>query len=131
MTAIVILIAGCGGLKRADMIYYTDQNNNTYAISRSLIDFRAMKPRESSSGLYSGGSDKQVAISTAQFKKLSSLAEDLLDNAASHAERREMMTAVLRIGQSSKSREVLLYPSEKRTALESALERTIRESPPR
>lgn len=131
MTAMIILIAGCGGLKRADMIYYTDQNNNTYTISRSIIDFRAVKPRESSSGLYSGGSDKQVTISADQFKKLSSLAEELLGDAPSHADRREMMTAVLRMGQPPKSREALLYPSEKRTALESALAKAIRESPPR
>ena len=107
------------------MIYYTDQNNNTYSVSATQISYRAIRPENSSSGTYSGGTDRQVSISKEQFKKINSLAEQLFEDFSSHAERREMRTTILKRSKFLKEKKAILYPSDKRAEFEDILKKTL------
>jgi hypothetical protein len=107
------------------MIYYTDQNNNTYSVSATQISYCAIRPENSSSGTYSGGSDRQVNISKEQFKRINCLAERLFKDSSSHAERREMRTTILKKSKSLKEKKAILYPSDKRTEFEDILKQTL------
>jgi hypothetical protein len=118
-------MGACVSMKKHEMIQYTDQNNNTYSVSATQISYRAIRPENSSSGTYSGGSDRQKTISKDKFKKITSLAEQLFDDSSSHAVRREMRTAMLNIGPTGKEQKVILYPSAKRTEFEEILKLTL------
>ncbi|SDD66275.1 hypothetical protein SAMN04488104_104517 [Algoriphagus faecimaris] len=107
------------------MIYYTDQNNNTYSVSATQISYRAIQPEKSSSGTYSGGTDREVNISEEQFKKINSLSERLFKDSSSHAERREMRTTILKKSKSLKEKKAILYPSDKRAEFEDILKKTL------
>jgi hypothetical protein len=52
---------------------YIDGNNNRYEITSSYIDYKPVKPENSSSGTYSGGEAKKAAITKEQFQKLEAL----------------------------------------------------------
>lgn len=117
----LIQLAGCASLKQSPIIYYTDQNNNRFTISRSEIVYIAIKPVESSSGTYSGGTDKQAQITSSDFKLLEKRAFEIMKNKKSHAKRREMLTAVLLIKTAGKSEKAILFPSSLRTEFEMEL----------
>jgi hypothetical protein len=118
-------MASCASIKQTEMIYYTDQNNNTYSVSAAQISYRAIRPENSSSGTYSGGIDRQVSISKEQFKKINSLAEQLFEDSSSHAARREMRTTILKKSKSLKEKKAILYPSDKRAEFEDILKQTL------
>lgn len=125
MLLMAIFVAACASTKKTQMIYYTDQNNNSYSLSVSQINYRAIKPEQSSSGTYSGGNDRRVNISKKQFEKILTLAEQLFEDPSSHAERREMGTSILKMSQSINDKRVILYPSETRKEFEKILKQTL------
>ncbi len=85
-----------------------------------------MKPVESSSGIYSGGTDKRVQITSSEFKHLEQLAIEMIEDQKSHAQRREMLTAVLWINTVGENKKAILSPSSLRSQFESALRNTVR-----
>lgn len=103
------------------MIYYTDQNNNRFTISKTEVIYKAIQPVESSSGIYSGGTDKQVKVSPADFELLKKLAFEMIEDEKYHANKREMMTSVISIQITGENKKVMLYPSPQRDTFEKAL----------
>tara|TARA_R110002072_G_scaffold9239_2_gene45312 strand:+ start:3799 stop:4209 length:411 start_codon:yes stop_codon:yes gene_type:complete len=112
------VLNSCASLNSEMILVYTDQNNNRYTITANEIEYKAIQPEESSSGIYSGGTDKIAPISSGDFKKINSISELLFKEKSSHAIRREMMTSVLKRNYHGKSEQVILYTSENRTAFE-------------
>lgn len=105
------------------MITYLDQNNNQYRLSAEELRYQPVTPQASSSGTYSGGEPAVVQLPPEAWPRLLQLSRALMLDQASHAPRREMLTARLTIEQvgSSAVQQVLLYPSEKRAAWEAYL----------
>lgn len=118
----LLQLSACASLKQSDMIFYTDQNNNLFTLSKFELIYRAVKPNESSSGIYSGGTDKRVAMNSSEYKLLEKLAIELIESENTHAQRREMRTAVLVIKTAAERKEVLLYPSTLRLKFEQNLQ---------
>ncbi|KPQ19238.1 MAG: hypothetical protein HLUCCX10_03425 [Algoriphagus marincola HL-49] len=117
----VVFAVSCASMKNPSLIYYTDQNNNSFTISPSSLTYQGTKIENSSSGLYSGGKDRQIKISRPIFEKIHKLAETLLLDTSNHAERREMRTAILQVGDPSAGQRVMIYPSAEREKLEELL----------
>ena len=65
----VVFAVSCASMKNPSLIYYTDQNNNSFTISPSSLTYQGTKIENSSSGLYSGGKDRQIKISRPIFEK--------------------------------------------------------------
>ncbi len=108
------------------MIYYTDQNNNRFIISKTEIVYKAIQHIESSSGTYSGGIDKQVKISLSDFELLKQLAFEMIEDEKHHANKREMMTSIISILSKGDTKQVMIYPSPQRETFEKALHKKAR-----
>jgi hypothetical protein len=121
---VMFQLIACGSIKTETMIVYTDQNNNSFTLSRSEIIYKAIKPFESSSGTYSGGTDKQTKISSSDFDILKNLSFEMIKDETYHANKREMMTSVIMIQSKGENKRVVLYPSPQRTLFEKALRKT-------
>lgn len=115
---VLTVINACASFSPEMKLVYIDQNNNRYSISSNEIAYKAIKPEESSTGTYSGGTDKTVPISSSDFKKIYSISKLLFEEKNTHAKRREMMTTILKRSLSGKTEQVILYASENRTAFE-------------
>lgn len=122
----LFVLTGCGDRVDKMIYFYTDQNNNTYTISSSEVRYDPITPKESSSGVYSGGEKAVVPITQKTFRKIVQLAETLQQDTLSHIDRREMRTAILLAESNGKDiSRVILLPSEKRSALEKLLEELV------
>lgn len=51
-------------------IRYFDGSGNQYHLKTGVAEYKPVQPRESSSGVYSGGAYAKVALSSTQFKRL-------------------------------------------------------------
>jgi hypothetical protein len=126
-TAIVLILSGlalmgCGSSKKQSMIYYTDQNNNSYTLTSTTMQYKAVQPSQSSSGRYSGGTSGSFPMPSQSYGELDVLARELLRDSTRHAQKREMMTSVLRMGPSEEGMRAILKPSAKRAQFEALLE---------
>lgn len=104
------------------MIYYTDQNNNSYTLTSSTMHYKAVQPAQSSSGLYSGGTSGSFSMPSQSYGELDVLARELISDSTGHAQKREMMTSVLRMGPPEEGMRAILNPSAKRAQFEALLE---------
>lgn len=122
-----LLLTGCQftNYKPADMYFYLDQNNNSYSITPVEIKYNPIAAKNSSSGVYSGGKNATVTITTEQFNSIAQLAEELLQNKEYHATKREMLTAVLSVELDSLVIKKILKKSKNRTEFETALQRIL------
>jgi len=123
---ILFVLTGCGGQVDKNMYYYTDQNNNTYTIAPSEVRYDPVTPKESSSGVYSGGEKAVIPITKETFKKIVQLAETLQQDTLNHISHREMRTAILLTEKDGKDvSRVIVLPSEKRASFEKLLEEIV------
>jgi hypothetical protein len=75
--------------------HYADGSANVYKIYGDSISYIPVTKAQSSSGEYSGGEPKTIAITSEQKEKLIKLLELALDSTNQQQERREMMTGML------------------------------------
>ena len=122
-----LLLTGCQSTnyKPADMYFYLDQNNNSYSITPTQIKYNPIAEKNSSSGVYNGGKNAVVPITKEQFNNIAQLAEELLQNKNYHANKREMLTAVLSVELYSLVIKKILKKSKNRTEFETALQRIL------
>lgn len=127
LIACIMLFSQCKDEKIKMNYTYVDQNNNRYYISQFTIDYRPIKPSESSSGVYDGGEEKTVTLSELNYAEIVTLAEQILKNKYHENLKREMLTAVLYSkDQNDNKRSVILKPSEKRTQFENLLKEALK-----
>ena len=83
------------------VIKYLDGNNNIYEVYSDFIRYTPVKPINSSSGFYSGGSDKIKSISADTLKEFSSLIENITNNKTLHIKDRVMMSGLIKVNDSN------------------------------
>ena len=103
-------------------ISYTDQNNNRYTVTESVLKYDPITPAESSSGTFSGGDPLNIKITKNDFEAITNLAEEILST-ESRDNKREMLTSVLTIKKGAESRTVILKKSKDRMNLEEMLQK--------
>lgn len=100
-----------------DTIRLADRNNNKYLITSEALKYHPISEAESSSGVYSGGEAKEIAISAAQWQQVQTMAQAIVDNTASHTETRQMLTSVLKMSNGLHKQSHILNQSEELDAL--------------
>ena len=101
---------------------YADGNGNIYTITSSTLSYIPLKPEESSSGTYSGGSAKSIPITADEFGQISTILMKAVNNKASHISDRVMMSgAISVIDGSNKKRYVIAPGSVEQKDIESTL----------
>lgn len=74
---------------------YADGNGNRYVLSRSSMHYYPVNPKESSTGTYSGGEPKSVALTPKQYRQLQELIEKAIQNSTIHLPARTKMSGLI------------------------------------
>ncbi|NJL13606.1 MAG: hypothetical protein HC913_11765 [Microscillaceae bacterium] len=69
--------------------FYSDGSANLYKIKPDAIAYVPVRPDQSSSLAYSGGTPKEINLDTLLYEKIRDLMEAALANEAEHQDRRE------------------------------------------
>lgn len=117
----VLLIIATACMTTPANYEYADGNANVYVITPIELKYIPVTPEESSSGTYSGGEPKNIAITPAQFQTLEALFENALSNTETHMENRVMMSGLVSRTGSNKKQCILKPGSEDIAAIEKAL----------
>lgn len=100
-----------------------DGNNNSYKLFRNNSDenfsiiYDPVKPSQSSSGVYDGGSIKEKHLSEEQFKRILKTILELIENKELHSERREMGTFLLKYQSSEMKAKAIIIKNPQLQAL--------------
>ncbi len=81
--------------KMNKLISYIDGNNNVWEIDYSAIHYKPVTKQESSSGLFSGGKNRNIVISPEQYSELQRLAQAALEDKTAQLDKRQMGSALL------------------------------------
>ncbi|HMG92493.1 MAG TPA: hypothetical protein VK589_20685 [Chryseolinea sp.] len=109
-------------MNKSTVYEYADGNGNTYRIQASSLEYVPVKKEESSSGMYSGGEARTVAINAEQYRDISALIESALNNTGIHINDRVMMSGVVRAISSQNTRSCIIKPgSDELIGIEQAL----------
>lgn len=101
--------------------FYSDGNSNQYILRGSTLSFNPVRPKESSSGTYSGGQPKTVTISSKQASDLKSLLEQAISNVEAHQPNRVKGTAAIIITRGGEERRCVLKRDSREIALVDAM----------
>jgi hypothetical protein len=106
--------------------HYADGSGNRFVVAPSSIQYIPVTPKESSSGIYSGGEPKSATITRKQFEELSDLFDKGLGNLAAQQDDRAMMTGMITKVNANDSITVVLKPkSTEKLAIEERLKRLV------
>lgn len=103
---------------------YADGNGNVYIISSSTLTYIPVKPEESSSGTYSGGSTKSLSITAGQFELISTVLLKAIGSTANHISDRVMMSGAISVIDGTHKKQCILSPG---SVEQKEIEATLRE----
>ena len=93
------------------MIDYGDGNGNQYVIEQEAIEYKPVKPKFSSSGIYDGGDPVKKKITQQQYDKIASSIKEAIANKASHINNRVKMSGVITIREGNAVKSCILSPN--------------------
>ncbi|HZY80016.1 MAG TPA: hypothetical protein VFE50_10865 [Cyclobacteriaceae bacterium] len=114
---------------KAELRYeYADGSANRYIVTADALEYDPVTPAESSTGTYSGGDPKVVAISTKQFETIGQLFNNALNNKAVHIQDRMKTSGAVSITNGDKYTQAILAPGcAEKDAIESLLKKILSE----
>ena len=92
---------------------YTDQNNNTYTITETSVEYDPITPAESSSGMYSGGEPWKKKIDNEVFYVIETWFNDINKDKTQHLKKRIKPSIVLSVKKGKKKEKVLIAKPNK------------------
>lgn len=92
-------------------IKYFDFSNNRYSIWPDRIHFLPTRPEESSSGVYSGGEEKEREISWEVYAKILTASKAIVKHKYLMMEKRNMLTGLLSIEENGEMNSYILKRS--------------------
>lgn len=106
---------------------YADGSANLYILTSDSLAYEPVKPEESSTGMYSGGDPKKVAIKIEDFRNVRSLLEAAKKNHAVHITDRIKTSGVITtVSDAEKTNFILMPGSKEIIAIETALKQLLR-----
>lgn len=108
-----------------------DGNNNSYKLFRNNSDenfsirYVPVKPSQSSSGVFDGGSVKENHLSEEQFKSILKIILELIENIDLHSDRREMGTFLLKFQSSEMNAKAIIIKNPQLEALIAELQQIL------
>jgi hypothetical protein len=106
---------------QASTLIYTDQNNNSFIIENTLLQYSPVSRENSSSGIYSGGEPWTSQLSDFQAEELISKAKTLLNDTMHHSAKRIMTSSMIELKTHRKTEKAILLPSKDRDSFEEML----------
>lgn len=104
---------------------YADINNNTFRGDPHRLSYRPIKAAESSSGTYSGGEAKEMALQSDQWDTIKTLIQAIMDNKSVHVAQRRMLTTRLYITSTDQKQNWIIRRSEEQAALDAFLRQVL------
>jgi hypothetical protein len=122
-----LILLACFSCMTAKTTYeYADGSGNVYVVKDLSVEYKPVTPRNSSSGVYSGGEPAHATVSSSQYDSLVNLLESAMANSSIHQENREMMTGlIVRYSNADPTRTVLKRDSSEKNAIETALKKLL------
>lgn len=102
MIAGILISSNFAHAENAIAYTYIDGNNNCYEISSTLLNYIPIQKENSSSGEYSGGEAKKIALSETQFAEIEKLIHAILKDKQYLEDNREMGFGTITIGNKAK-----------------------------
>lgn len=106
-------------------IQYTDFNNNLFDILPHSLTYKAIKAAQSSSGIYSGGEDRNLELPEGVFEQIVHKARAIAADTSLHLSQRRMLTAILLLEEEAASRRYIIGRSPAQAELEALLQTLI------
>lgn len=105
---------------------YADGSANVYILKPDSLEYVPVKPEESSTGMYSGGEPKKVALAPEEFRAISNLLEGAIKKTEIHIPDRVKTSGTITTFSGNEKRSVMLKPGCKEIAeLEAALKKSL------
>jgi hypothetical protein len=104
---------------------YADGSANLYLLTETSLEYLPVKPEESSTGMYSGGDPKKVAVTPAEFNELKDLFDDALKKTSSHIPDRIKTSGMISVIGSTKNQCILKPYCEEMKAIEGTLKKVL------
>lgn len=89
---------------------YDDGNANAYIMTADSLEYVPVKPEESSTGFYSGGEAKKIAITPEESASIRALLESARLNSTIHIPARIKASGVITLFSESKKASVIITP---------------------
>jgi hypothetical protein len=89
---------------------YADGSANRYIISADSLVYDPVTPEESSTGMYSGGDPKAIALTPEQYKRIRVVFEKAINNTADHMKDRIKTSGEISVIDSHGNRQYILKP---------------------
>lgn len=125
---LLLLLINLSCMKSDHRYVYADGSANRYIITRDTLEYDPVTPAESSTGTYSGGDPKTVAISSEQFESISQLFDKAVANKAVHIEDRIKTSGAISVVKGDTRTQVILAPGcAEKEAIESLLKKILSE----
>jgi len=110
------------------LINYGDGNGNQYIVERSSIEYKPVKPKFSSSGIYNGGDYVKKKITHQQYNKIASIFKEAIVNKASHIKNRVKLSGAITMQEGKAVKSCILSPnSEELREIEKILKDIIKD----
>lgn len=102
-------------MQNTEVIYtYADGSGNTYILTeqnRKMLEYIPIKAKESSSGVYDGGSPVKKQITDEQYAAILSAIEKAIQNKSIHIEQREMRSGYIKVQKDSEKSVYIIAPN--------------------
>lgn len=110
-------------MNRAIEYEYSDGSANRYVITPDSLEYIPVQPHESSTGSYSGGVPKKIAITAETYGLITQALDAALLNKAIHTDQRAKMTGLVRV--KSKRVEAIISPGVELATIDSLFKATL------
>lgn len=90
---------------------YADGSANFYILTPSSLEYKPVKPEESSSGLYNGGEPKKITITAEQFTSACEKLEAAINNSEVHIKDRIKMSGAISVSDGHNTKMYIILPS--------------------
>jgi hypothetical protein len=107
---IVFTLFSVNACKSQDSVKYIygDGSNNTYVIKKKSLEYKPIKPIESSSGEYSGGQPKTIVLSQTDYDKIVAVLTKAIEDKSMHIDQRIMMSGLIVVETKGQSKSYIL-----------------------
>lgn len=110
-------------MSQSPIFEYADGNANRYILTNNQLEYIPVKPEESSSGIYSGGTPISITITQEKRHQIQEAIQLLIDNPKLHLPNRVKMSGLLRNRTENVS--VIIKPGPELSTLDSLLISTL------
>jgi hypothetical protein len=111
---------------------YADGSANVYVITATTLEYIPVKPEESSTGFYSGGTPETVSITHEQFDDIVTLLQKAIDNETIHiADRMKMSGLILVISGKQVKQHIITPQCKEQLDIEALLKSHLKLQPKR